>query len=153
MLSGPSDPGFETPNVAAAGFQVDPTGSPWTFAGAAGLASNGGPVTSGNPNAPQGTQVAWMQNGGTVSQVVNVAAGSYTISFEAAQRGNFPSNSTIQVKIDGQTVGTITPTGTSYALYSTGPFTVTAGSHTIQFVGVGVGGSTALFDAVSIAAG
>ena len=50
-------------------------------------------------------------------------------------------------------MGTITPTGTSYALYSTGPFTVTAGSHTIQFVGVGVGGSTALFDAVSIAAG
>jgi uncharacterized repeat protein (TIGR01451 family) len=145
----PNDPGFETPNVGN-GYQMDPAGSPWTFAGAAGVAGNGGPVTSGNPNAPQGTQVAWMQNGGTISQAVNFAAGAYTISFDAAQRGNFPSNSSIRVLVDGQTVDAITPKSTSYALYTTASFTVTAGSHTIQFVGVGAGGSTALLDQVSI---
>ena len=147
----PSDPGFETPSVGSS-YRVDPTGSPWTFAGSAGVAGNNGPVTSGNPPAPQGTQVAWQQNGGTISQSVRFAAGSYTVSFYAAQRGNYPSNSTIRVQIDGQTVGSITPTGTSYAAYSTGSFTVTAGSHTVRFVGVGVGGSTVLFDKVGIAA-
>jgi hypothetical protein len=132
--------------------EKDPTGSPWTFAGSAGVAGNGSPVTWGNPPAPQGTQVAWEQNGGSISQSVTFAAGSYAISLDAAQRGNYPSHSTIQVQIDGQTVGSITPSGTSYALYTAGSFTVAAGSHTLQFVGVGVGGSTALLDQVSIAA-
>jgi hypothetical protein len=131
---------------------MDPTGSPWTFAGGSGVAGNGSAVTSGNPAAPQGTQVTWMQNGSTISQAVNFAAGSYTISFDAAQRGNYSSNSTVQVKIDGQTVGSVTPTGTSYALYTTNSFTVTAGNHTVAFVSVSNnGGSTALLDAVSIA--
>jgi hypothetical protein len=150
-ITQPNDPGFEKPPVGSS-YQVDPTGSPWTFAGAAGVAGNGSPVTSGNPNTPQGTQVAWMQNGGTISQAVNFAAGTYTISLDAAQRGNFPSHSSIQMQVDGQTVGTIAPAGTSYALYTTPSFTVTAGSHTIQFVGVGSGGSTALLDQVSIQA-
>jgi hypothetical protein len=148
----PNDPGFELPNVGN-GYQMDPTGSPWTFTGSAGVAGNGSAVTSGNPAAPQGTQVAWMQNAGTISQAVNFGAGSFTVSFEAAQRGNFPSNSTIQVQIDVQTVGSVTPTGTSYAAFTTNSFTVTAGSHTVQFVGVGVGGSTALLDQVSIQSG
>jgi hypothetical protein len=146
----PSDPGFETPNVGS-GWSQDPTGSPWTFSGGSGVAGNGSAVTSGNPNAPQGTQVAWMQNGGTISQAVSFAAGTYTISLEAAQRGNYPSNSSIQVQIDGQTIATLTPSGTSYSAFTTTSFTVTAGSHTIKFVGVGAGGSTALLDAVSIA--
>jgi hypothetical protein len=151
-ITQPSDPGFELPNVGN-GYAIDPTGSPWTFTGSAGVAGNAGPVTSGNPNAPQGTQVAWEQNGGSISQAVNFAAGSFTISFEAAQRGNYPSNTTIQVEIDGQTVATVTPSGTSYTAFTTSSFMVTAGSHTIQFVGVSnSGGSTALIDQVSIAA-
>jgi hypothetical protein len=146
----PNDPGFELPSVGS-GYQADPTGSPWTFSGSAGVAGNGSAVTSGNPNAPQGTQVAWEQDGGTVSQAVSFAAGSYTLSLEAAHRGNYPSDSTIQVQIDGQTVGPITPSSTSYASFTTNSFTVTAGSHTVSFVGVGSGGSTALLDQVSIA--
>jgi hypothetical protein len=115
------------------------------------VAGNGSAVTSGNPNAPQGTQVAWAQNGGTINQAVSFGAGSYTVSFEAAQRGNYPSNSTIQVQIDGKTVFYTTPTGTSYAAYTTGSFTVTAGSHTLGFVSVSdSAGSTALIDQVSI---
>jgi hypothetical protein len=55
------------------------------------------------------------------------------------------------VKIDGQTVGSVTPTGTGYSAYTTNSFTVTAGSQTVAFVGVDSGGSTALLDQVSIA--
>ena len=69
-------------------YQYRPTGSAWSFSGSAGLAGNGSDFTSGNPNAPQGSQVAFLQETGSISQAVNfAAAGSYLISFSAAQRG------------------------------------------------------------------
>ena len=55
------DPGFEQVQVGAGHFQYRPTGSPWTFAGNSGLAANNSGFTSGNPPAPQGTQVAFLQ--------------------------------------------------------------------------------------------
>ncbi|MGZ3381638.1 MAG: C2 family cysteine protease, partial [Isosphaeraceae bacterium] len=110
--------------------------------------------TAGNPNAPQGSQVAFLQATGTISQVVNfAAAGSYLISASAAQRGNFgTSNEKVQVLVDGPVVGTITPASTRYATYTTASFNVTAGSHTITFVGVDPTGKdyTAFLDQVSI---
>ena len=81
------------------------------------------------------------------------AAGSYLISVSAAQRGNFgTSNEEVQVLVDGTVVGTITPASTSYATYTTASFNVTAGSHTITFVGVDPTGAdyTAFLDQVSI---
>ena len=131
-----------------------PTGSAWSFSGAAGLAGNGSGFTSGNPNAPQASQVAFLQETGTISQAVNfAAAGTYQISFSAAQRANFgTSNEKVQVLVDGTVVGTITPASTSYATYTTASFNVTAGSHTITFVGVDPSGAdyTAFLDQVSI---
>ena len=81
------------------------------------------------------------------------AAGSYLISVSAAQRGNFgTSNEEVQVLVDGTVVGTITPASTSYATYTTASFNVTAGSHTITFVGVDPTGAdyTAFLYQVSI---
>src|SRR5207249_1487162 len=52
------DAGFEIPNVGTGSwgdFQYDPTGTPWTFTGGAGVAGNGSGFTSGNPDAPEGT--------------------------------------------------------------------------------------------------
>src|SRR5262249_4622335 len=48
--------------------------------------------------------------------------------------------------------GTFTPAGTGYATYTTAAFDVTAGNHTIRFVGVDPSGAdyTALLDGVSI---
>ena len=48
----------------------------------------------------------------------------------------------------------ITPVGTSYRLYETSNFTVTAGTHTIEFIGMNPqgGDNTALIDVVSLAA-
>jgi hypothetical protein len=151
-----SDPGFETPSVGtgSSAYKYDPTsGTPWTFSATSGVAGNGSGFTSGNPNAPQGTQVAFLQGTGTVSQAVTFAAGSYTISFSAAQRQNFQSSSqTINVTLDGNTVNTITPSGTSYASYTTSSFTVSAGSHTIAFVGTNPNGgdNTAFIDQITI---
>ena len=117
------DPGFEYPiqGTGTSAYQYDPTGSAWTFSGTAGLAGNGSTFTSGNPNAPQGNQVAFVQRTGSISQVVSfAAAGSYLISFSAAQRGNNgTSNEEVQVQVDGTVVGTFTPAGTGYATYTT----------------------------------
>jgi subtilase family serine protease len=151
-----SDPGFESPTVGtgASAYKYDPTsGTPWTFSGTAGVAGNGSAFTSGNPSAPQGTQVAFLQFTGSISQTVNFASGNYTLSFSAAQRQNYQaSRQVIEVTVDGNVVGTITPSGTSYATYTTSSFTVTAGSHTIAFLGLNPNGgdNTAFLDQITI---
>ena len=98
--------------------------------------------------------MAYLQKQGTISQLVNSAeAGSYQISFSAAQRANNgTSDEEVQVLVDGIAVGTFTPASTSYANYTTASFDLTAGSHTITFAGVDPTGAdyTALLDQVSI---
>src|SRR5205823_3162250 len=59
-VSQPSDDGFEAPSLGT-GFLYTPPGSAWSFSGNAGLSGNGSVFTSGNPPAPQGTQVAFLQ--------------------------------------------------------------------------------------------
>jgi hypothetical protein len=133
-----ADGGFETPVVSSVppGYQYNPSGSPWTFWGYSGLSGNGTGFTDGNPNAPEGSQVAFLQKAGSFSQTVNFAAGTYNLSFLAAQRGNQnDAPQTFEVDIDGTKVGTFTPAGTSYRSYTTDNFSVTAGNHTISFMG------------------
>jgi hypothetical protein len=136
-------------------FQYDPAGTPWAFAGTAGVSGDGSGFTSGNPDAPEGSQVAFLQGDGSFSQTVDDwPAGSYQISFEAAQRGNYlTSRQDLQVLVDGIVVDAFTPSGTDYATYTTAPFTVPAGSHTITFRGLdSVGGdNTAFIDGVQVA--
>ena len=145
------------PALGAAGysdFEYDPSGTSWTFSGGAGISGNDTGFTSGNPNAPEGAQVAFLQgtaNG--ISQSLDFAVtGSYVVSFQAAQRGNYqPSGSqTIEVLLDGTVIGTITPSGTTYASYSSGPIAVSAGTHTLTFEGLTSGDSTAFLDAVTV---
>ena len=80
-----------------------PPGSPWTFAGGAGVSGDGSGFTSGNPPAPQGTQVAFLQGTGAMSQAVaGWAAGTYVLRFKAAQRGNYgASRQDFRVLVDG----------------------------------------------------
>src|SRR5439155_10286873 len=71
--------GFETPALGsgASAYQYHPTGSGWTFSpnggfdsngvivGGAGITGNNSGFTSGNPSAPEGGQVAFLQGGPT----------------------------------------------------------------------------------------
>jgi Protein of unknown function (DUF642) len=141
---------FASPNVGT-GLKYDPTGTPWTYTGLAGVAGNGSAFTNLNPSAPSGTQVGFIQQTGQISQSIALAAGTYTVSLAAAQRA--PSNSqTIQVLVDSQVVGVFTPAGTSYSTLTTGPFTVAAGAHTLAFVGLNTkgGDNTAFIDQITI---
>ena len=141
--------------MGAGQFRYRPAGSPWAFAGSAGIAANGSGFTAGNPPAPEGAQVAFLQKTGSFSQsVAGWAAGSYVLTFKSAQRGNFgTSRQDFRVLVDGVVVGTFTPSGTSYQSYTTATFTVGAGSHTIKFQGLNTAGgdNTAFVDAVTVA--
>jgi RHS repeat-associated protein len=75
--------GFESPTVQ--NYQVAPTGSSWSYSGTSGIAANGSTLTSGNPPAPQGVQVAFIQNNSSLWQSETIAAGTYTLTFQAAQ--------------------------------------------------------------------
>jgi RHS repeat-associated protein len=150
------DAGFESPSVGtgSSAYVGGPTGTPWTYSGSAGVAGNGSAFTSGNPDAPEGTQVAFIQDASSISQAISGwAAGSYTISFRAAQRGNFGGANDFEVVVDTTVVGTFTPSGTSYASYSTPSFAVAAGSHTIKFIGLNSlgGDDTSFIDSVAVA--
>ena len=59
-----ANPGFETPVISA--YQYNPSGGGWTFtaqsgANGSGISANGSAFTTGNPVAPQGSQVAFLQ--------------------------------------------------------------------------------------------
>jgi serine/threonine protein kinase len=150
------DPGFESPVVGSGrfeSFKYNPPGTAWKFSASSGVSGNGSGFTSGNPTAPEGAQVAVLQKTGTITQSVRFATGgSYVVSFRAAQRAHQASQQTFQVLIDSQPVGSITPKGISHALYATSTFTVTAGEHTLSFVGLNPkgGDNTAFIDQVQI---
>jgi hypothetical protein len=151
-----SDAGFESPAVGTGqlSYVYDPTGTAWSYSGDAGVAGNGSAFTWDNPNAPDGTQVAFLQSTGSFSQqVAGWAAGTYELTFDAAQRGYYQaSRQNFQVLVDGIVVGTFIPSNTSYKQFTTAPFTVSAGTHTITFQGLDTaGGDNSVFiDAVQV---
>jgi RHS repeat-associated protein len=147
--------GFETPALGAGAYQYNPTGAAWTFAGNSGVTSNGSGFTYANPNAPEGNQVGFLQGGSAsvISQSIAFQAGvTYTLTFSAAQRPCCATSQDFQVYLDNTLLGTFHPSGTSYADYSTGTFTTTAGAHVLKFVGLNSNGgdNTAFIDKVRI---
>jgi hypothetical protein len=159
-----ADPSFETPNVGSGSFGsfvYDPGGSPWTFTAqstgtdgpiGSGVGGNDSGFTSGNPNAPDAAQVAFIQGTASTSQSVFMSAGTYALGFDSAQRGNYNhGGQTFEVLVDGNVVATVTPAGTSYETDTTDPFTVATGEHSIAFVGLNPlgGDNTAFIDAVT----
>jgi len=146
--------GFETPALAGT-YRYAPTGASWVFSGGSGITGNATGFTSGNPAAPEGVQVGFLQNGNSqVAQTINLAAGPYTLSLQAAQRGNHQRGSQlVLVQVDGVTVGQYQPPNTSYTSYTTPAFTIaSAGTHTIALLGAGGGGTdfTAFVDNVRL---
>lgn len=158
-----TNPGFEVPNLGggAFGFVYRPTdpGVGWTFGLGAGIAANSSAFTSGNPPAPDGGQVGFLQNtAATISQSVTVLTeGTYAVNFFAAQRGaggfTQPSVQDFAVDFDGIVVGAFQPAGTAYTQYATAPIRLTAASHTLTFISLNSAGAfdvTAFVDSIRI---
>ena len=149
-----ADSGFESVQLPAghSAFTYQPTGTAWTYNGASGVAGNGSDFTSANLAAPEGQQVAFLQNQGSISQIVNnFTDGNYTIDFQLAQRANYGSSQTIQVLVDGVVISTFAATGPGYTKSKTATFAVMAGPHTVTFRGLNSSGdATAFLDDISI---
>ncbi|MHC5539758.1 hypothetical protein ACYOEI_16185, partial [Singulisphaera rosea] len=149
-----SDAGFDQPSVGTGNFQYNPTGTPWTFLGHSGVSANNSAFTNGNPPAPEGDQVAFLQDTGTITQTTTtLAAGIYQLRFQAAQRANAGSRQDFQVLIDGVVVADkVTPTGGSYQTVTTAALHLAAGTHVITFKGLDDAGgdNTAFLDDVAL---
>jgi hypothetical protein len=147
--------GFEVPAVGTGffgAFQYGPSGTAWSYAGGAGVAGNGSGFTSGNPPAPEGSQVAFLQSiNSSASQTFTAAAGTYRVSFRAAQRAFQPGAQQVRVLVDGADLGTFTPAGTAYQPFATAALTLADGVHTLSLTGLTAGDNTALLDLVAVA--
>lgn len=151
-MTGISNRGFELPALGAGGYQYGPTNAGWNFGGGGGITANGSGFTYGNPGAPEGNQVAFLQGGGgsTISQSISGFRSdvAYTITFAAAQRGNCcgAGGQDFQVYLDDFLLTTIRPSSTSYVDYSTPEFNTTAGTHVLKFAGLdSLGGDNSAF--------
>ncbi|HEY4415065.1 MAG TPA: GDSL-type esterase/lipase family protein [Verrucomicrobiae bacterium] len=137
------------------------TGVPgWQF-GSSGGDSYSGIVTEsgllfGTPKyIPQCWQAAFIQGTGQFSQAVTFkSAGTNVIRFQAeGQSSTGAGAETIAVSVDGNVVGTFTPLTTQWTLYTSLPFSVTAGIHVVAFAGTvpyTVSDRTSFIDAVQI---
>ncbi|MDE0864153.1 MAG: hypothetical protein OSA98_10220, partial [Rubripirellula sp.] len=111
------DGGFESPSTGT--YVYNPPGSNWTFSSSSGVSANDSGFTSGNPSAPQGDQVAFLQMQGEISQSMGSMTGgaTYVLQFDSAQRAGYPDQS-FDIALDGNQLCQITPTSTDYESYS-----------------------------------
>ena len=140
---------FETPVEAT--YAYNPAGSPWTFAGGSGIAANGSAFN--NPDATQGTQVAFLQNSGAkISRTVVFPTGGYwQINFQLAWR--LTQVQPLKFTVDGIQVGRLlSVSADGWTSFNGIPFFVTAGTHTIAFETTAVGDLTTFVDSVVMTA-
>ncbi len=145
---------FENPVVSAlpSGYQAGPSGSGWLFDSRAAIQSNGS-AWQGEA-APDGTQTAALQGSanqlGSISQALNLAAGSYVLRFQAARRTN--QSQLVRFSVDDNQIGDlIEPTSISFDNYTSQPFTVTAGAHNLRLEVVNsYGDNSTLIDIVEM---
>jgi hypothetical protein len=141
------DFGFETP--ASSTYLYNPSGGSWTFSAHSGVSANSSGFTAENPPAPQGAQVAFLQQTSSVSQVLGGFTPGTTcaVLFSAAQRKFGTAGQTWSVTVDGTGIGTFAPplSATNYVIYSAG-FTALAANHTLTFAGTDLhGGDNTVF--------
>lgn len=96
--------GFETPGLAAGTYQYNPSGATWLFSGTAGISRNNSGITSGNPAAPAGTQIGFVQMNSSIAQSVSLTAGTYSFTVKSGQRTANPTFQQVRVTLQSPTV-------------------------------------------------
>jgi hypothetical protein len=147
-------------------FDVPSSMGSWTFVGLSGIFNNtnGFGVGSGADSKNYGDgatsmygQAAFIQggdgsadsSGGYFSQDIDLSAGTATVSFliQASTRDTDPSQyNKVIVSLDGQSLGTFTPTSTSTLVTTTAANLPSSGSYELDFIGVGNGDITDIDD-------
>jgi YD repeat-containing protein len=123
---------FETPVPVDYVYRPDVDGV--TFTGLAGVALNGSAWNFAN--APDGDQVAFLQQVASITQTVTglTAGGTYQLSFYLAQRPAHAANP-LTVSVDGVVLGTYTPGTTSWEQFAATTFQATSDTAHITFSG------------------
>ncbi len=137
--------GFETPAYAPQGWSYNPSGTAWTFSATGGTASSNSPWVG---TSPEGAQVAYLQNNGSMSTQVSVSSdGQYRLSFLAANRPNYLAGGLV-VTLDGVQIGTYQPGHIgrrgNFNRFELPAFRLTAGAHTLTFQGLQNGSDSAV---------
>jgi hypothetical protein len=141
--------GFEDTTVGA-GYAYGNVAANWLFTDNSGVSSNS---TAWNGTASEGTHFAFLQMVSSISQSFNSAALSNDLlTFDLMLRPGYASGQTVQILFDGQIVGSISPTLTSWQTFNYALSSVAAGSHTVTFKGLGYNGldTSAFLDNVSL---
>ena len=152
--------GFEIPALGTNQFQYNPSGTAgigWTFStGSSGVSQNGSGFTGGNNGAPQGLQIGFIQEQGSISQTIGgfTAGSSYDITFLASGRTGSSNLQTIvfqmQDGLNSDALGSFTiPNTAAYSSYTTGPFTMLGTSGTLTITGTSIVDATAFLDEVA----
>jgi hypothetical protein len=150
---------FETPAVAANGFEYDPSGGTWTFTGPSGIVNGTGSGFVPPSAAPAGQQVAFLQFGadgtqGSISQSITLpTTGAYQLTFDAGARVDRGGNTIFNVFLGSSTIGTVTTTTAQAYTPETFTFTASAGTYDFGFAfdpTQPAGDNTALLDVVQI---
>lgn len=139
---------FETNNVGGSYlYNTSVIAAPWSFTGGSGISANS---TAWGGTAQNGNYFAFLQNIGSIAQTFS-SDGNYNInlSFFLADRTaaccSDPSQ-TVDVLLDGNSLLTaaLNPTNGNWQNFSL-TSTINAGTHTITFKGLHVGGDASVF--------
>lgn len=140
---------FEDATITS--YVVDPLWPVWDWTGQAGIAANGSGL--GNPGAPRGTHVAFVQDNGIAQVKANRNAGLWRVRLQAAQRitAAGPDQQRLRISMDGVEVAEIQPTAT-FQSYTTRPIHfATTGPLLIRIEGLSASGAQmACIDAVQL---
>lgn len=165
--------GFESSSspISPGTASADPTGASWSFTGDAGIyrdALQTAGAQGFGPDAPEGSQAAYIGGTGTMTQTVYFPnTGTFALQMTAASKDGAPN--AVRVFVDGVEITpylndyrpTSTPwtpgSGTwgldwrKYNVVGTAPFTISSpGLHTIKIIGTGAPGTYTYFDAMQV---
>lgn len=144
--------GFESP--ATGGTANGPMVNGWTFSARAGIQHNNSVFVPVAP-APEGERTAYLKTdsglNSRIDQTVIFPAGTFAITFYAANRVGFGGLQEFDVFVDDQLIGHFAPQGGEYEFHQTDSFTVEQGEHTISFVATTFeGDNTGFIDDVQV---
>jgi hypothetical protein len=127
--------GFESP--ATGGTANGPMVNGWTFSARAGTQHNNSVFVPVSP-APEGERTAYLKTdsglNSRIDQEVNFPAGTFAMTFYAANRVGFGGLQEFDVFVDDVLVAHVAPQGGEYEFHQTDAFTVEEGPHTVSFV-------------------
>lgn len=137
---------FELPLIP--NHSYNPLETEWFFSSGSGIQHNGSAFTP--TDAPNGVQTAFLQNNiSAISQKVYLEAGTFKITFSAAQRG--ANKQTIIVYFDDIEISSVTPTSSVFTNFESKELTLSRGFHILKFEGnASTGDHTAFLDNIII---